>query len=418
MADRYLLESGAPDGYLLEDSSGVLLLEGVEAAPDLSWAPVYPERVLPKAGLSAAILAGACFLLNPGWMPGPVHASGANDTGQLLGGRTVQYQSQVAPFQAALTPPQEVPTIDGWGQPPSIPVRLVPRAQPTVPIEPPFSVQPLGHVGWQGWYPDRIDRLLGRPDTSFLAEEPFPRPNAEVTTYFTPVYPDQIARLLTRPPDGLFEPPESVRPLGHVGWQGSYADRVDRRTYPAAQQQASFTPTYLPLADLRWAGEFPSQIYRWQVRAADQGFLFAPRYLPIADLRWAPAYPDQIWRQTVRASDQAAFFQPRFVPIFDLRWQGTFPVWIARNVFSVALQQSTAFWPEPLPNEAAPLLSWHPIYPSWNARAILPAALYPFVGPQNLDPLPNEGGVGQQIITLGVEIGVTDVPVLGGWVPF
>ena len=27
MADRYLLESGAPDGYLLEDSSGVLLLE-------------------------------------------------------------------------------------------------------------------------------------------------------------------------------------------------------------------------------------------------------------------------------------------------------------------------------------------------------------------------------------------------------
>lgn len=30
MADRYLLESGSPDGYLLEDGSGVLLLE---AAP-------------------------------------------------------------------------------------------------------------------------------------------------------------------------------------------------------------------------------------------------------------------------------------------------------------------------------------------------------------------------------------------------
>ena len=27
MADRYLLESGAPDGYLLEDGSGVLLLD-------------------------------------------------------------------------------------------------------------------------------------------------------------------------------------------------------------------------------------------------------------------------------------------------------------------------------------------------------------------------------------------------------
>lgn len=31
MADRYLLEQGAPDGFLLEDGSGVLLLEG-EAA--------------------------------------------------------------------------------------------------------------------------------------------------------------------------------------------------------------------------------------------------------------------------------------------------------------------------------------------------------------------------------------------------
>ena len=27
MADRYLLESGTPDGYLLEDGSGVLILE-------------------------------------------------------------------------------------------------------------------------------------------------------------------------------------------------------------------------------------------------------------------------------------------------------------------------------------------------------------------------------------------------------
>ena len=27
MADRYLLESGAPDGYLLEDGTGVMLLE-------------------------------------------------------------------------------------------------------------------------------------------------------------------------------------------------------------------------------------------------------------------------------------------------------------------------------------------------------------------------------------------------------
>ena len=31
MADRYLLESGAPDGYTLEEGGGVLILEFVEA---------------------------------------------------------------------------------------------------------------------------------------------------------------------------------------------------------------------------------------------------------------------------------------------------------------------------------------------------------------------------------------------------
>lgn len=37
MADRYLLESGAPDGYLLEDGSGVLLLEtGVKCLFNIS----------------------------------------------------------------------------------------------------------------------------------------------------------------------------------------------------------------------------------------------------------------------------------------------------------------------------------------------------------------------------------------------
>lgn len=36
MADRYLLESGAPDGYLLEDGSGVLLLEVAPVAFDNS----------------------------------------------------------------------------------------------------------------------------------------------------------------------------------------------------------------------------------------------------------------------------------------------------------------------------------------------------------------------------------------------
>lgn len=82
-----------------------------------------------------------------------------------------------------------------------------------------------------------------------------------------------------------------------------------------------------------------------------------------------------------------------------------------------ALQPWLAFWPFPLPDDAAPLLSWHPRFPDRAPGLRMSASLIPFVDARNLLPIPTEGG-GQQLITLGVEIGVTDVPVLGGWVPF
>jgi hypothetical protein len=47
MADRYLLESGAPDGYLLEDASGVLLLEQGDGASPRLW----QWRALPLVAL-------------------------------------------------------------------------------------------------------------------------------------------------------------------------------------------------------------------------------------------------------------------------------------------------------------------------------------------------------------------------------
>jgi hypothetical protein len=41
--DRLLLESGAPDGYLLEDGSGVLLLEEGAAAGPIGAAVVLAD---------------------------------------------------------------------------------------------------------------------------------------------------------------------------------------------------------------------------------------------------------------------------------------------------------------------------------------------------------------------------------------
>lgn len=44
MADRYLLESSAIDGYLLEDGSGVLLLESqAETQPIPIIFPIQPD---------------------------------------------------------------------------------------------------------------------------------------------------------------------------------------------------------------------------------------------------------------------------------------------------------------------------------------------------------------------------------------
>ncbi len=54
MADRYLLESGAPDGYQLEDGSGVLLLEP---------STVIMEADGSSAGVGASVIAGVALWL-------------------------------------------------------------------------------------------------------------------------------------------------------------------------------------------------------------------------------------------------------------------------------------------------------------------------------------------------------------------
>jgi hypothetical protein len=52
MADRYLLESGSPDGYTLEDGSGVLILE--EGSAEVFFAMLH--RI--ETGIVAQTAAG------------------------------------------------------------------------------------------------------------------------------------------------------------------------------------------------------------------------------------------------------------------------------------------------------------------------------------------------------------------------
>lgn len=57
MADRYLLESGAPDGYLLEDGSGVLLLEEPSADVFIEGLSRIEqgEKLIPAASLGGVL---------------------------------------------------------------------------------------------------------------------------------------------------------------------------------------------------------------------------------------------------------------------------------------------------------------------------------------------------------------------------
>jgi hypothetical protein len=311
------------------------------------------------------------------------------------------------------------------------------------------STIPYTDLRWAPVYPDRIDRKLALPWLPWTALDAFPRPffpqvvyadrvqglprlpiypafvldpypipTVETATFVAAYYPDRLSRIVLPTLGGLFEPPFSVRDLGHIGWQGLYPDRIDRLSVRAADQLAFVQPRYLPINDLRWQGTFPDRLDRLSVRAADQQALFAPRYLPIADLRWSPTYPDRLWA-TARVVDYLAFTTGQTgstIPYADLRWQGTFPSQIDRRLAQPHLWPSLVFWPFPLPNEPAPVLSWHPLFPDRLDRLVLPVALIPFIDVRNLDPIPNEGG--QPVITIGVEIGITDFPVLGGWVPF
>lgn len=61
MADRYLLESSLLDGYLLEDATGVLLLESIDGTGALTTtaASLSASGALQFSGIGAATMAAA-----------------------------------------------------------------------------------------------------------------------------------------------------------------------------------------------------------------------------------------------------------------------------------------------------------------------------------------------------------------------
>jgi len=129
VADRYLLESGAPDGYLLEDSSGVLLLEEpfLGSGQELINQPSQPRHL---RSLKAAAIA-AFSLVSPVFVEPPTPATAeAGTSQQMLRQNSIQYQSLafIPDFDVA----PEIVTLDKWSTDSPIHPRLPTRQYPNL----------------------------------------------------------------------------------------------------------------------------------------------------------------------------------------------------------------------------------------------------------------------------------------------
>lgn len=105
MADRYLLESGAPDGYLLEDGSGVLLLEGDGSGPFFGVAGANPvlrkQRGVVHVGATLLLTTLALSGFPRGPLKAPVPKPSAQQPSASLGSNMALLASgapEAAPF--------------------------------------------------------------------------------------------------------------------------------------------------------------------------------------------------------------------------------------------------------------------------------------------------------------------------------
>src|SRR5262245_10226123 len=111
MADRYLLESGAPDGYQLEDGSGVLLLEDGQTPLDFSIDPIQPR----KLNTITTALAASIGLIAPVFTPIADVAEAffaSAQSVQVNQQNPIQYQALAQPPTQPAAP-EEV-TLDKW----------------------------------------------------------------------------------------------------------------------------------------------------------------------------------------------------------------------------------------------------------------------------------------------------------------
>lgn len=227
MADRYLLESGAPDGYLLEDGSGVALLEGFTSPIDDGeawWAGAqrcFVQVAIAGAAalLSANVAIAQEFNKNEDVTPKLTAASGEG------GAKTPNMRATIAPTfvrwgQGDDIVPQgaTVPLdMEGWqpeskAPPPVLRLWTEPDELPT----PPAPAAPDEHYTWAPqWVPSQVVTLL-QVDSDFavavapfgLDEEAWPAPPVRIVPPLFKVWQEDDQR----PTPAAFSPVEEDAP--------------------------------------------------------------------------------------------------------------------------------------------------------------------------------------------------------------
>jgi len=163
LADRYLLESGAPDGYQLEDGSGVLLLEG-GATPE-GWQSSV-SRAVTLFGRSLAFGVTATLVLTPLPPPLPSAPEGWQAVQAKARPPTSDVRLDIRPFGV---PEPPAAFVEGWrpvlAKAPPTPLPA-PRIWSFVPFDTAQVVAAPFVEGWQG-VTARAPHQVPRPPVAY-----------------------------------------------------------------------------------------------------------------------------------------------------------------------------------------------------------------------------------------------------------
>ncbi len=385
------------------------------AAPALSWGPEYPDRIEPPRGLTAPYQ--RAHVLDPfprtrvddyAWRgvypdqvfrreltaahvpavfknPTPLPAAPALSWSPVYPDKTRGRPPEVGSYYVRpLNEPPDIARL-GWrgSYPDSVEHR---RAQPTGWYVRPLNEPPdIARLGWRGQAPAQIEVRRTQP-SGWVVLSPFPVTAAGVDAFaWRGQWPDVLSRL-ERPAwlaPAYFKSPLPMPAAPALSWHPVYPDKIDpaRALGVALQRAHVFYPEPQGAEEpFGWRGEWPDVLFRLETHASR-----APAYfkspLPMAaapPLSWLGRYADKVdpARNLLAAQQRAVFFDafPIAVPTSQFGWRGQWPDVLFRLERRPWLE-SPAYFKSPLPQPAAPILSWRPNYPVqfFPARGVLTA---------------------------------------------